>query len=67
MEQELTDFEAKLNHFVQLFLRLRSENNELRQQLAVKTDESRRLDEKLETCRVRIEGLLKQIPESTEP
>ncbi len=66
MEQELTDFEAKLNHFVQLFLRLRSENNELRQQLAAKTDESRRLDEKLEAARVRVEGLLKQIPENTE-
>lgn len=63
MEKEFQDFESKLNHFVQLFQRLRSENNELRQQLAVKTDEARRLEEKLEQARERVEGLLKQLPE----
>lgn len=63
MEKEFQDFESKLNHFVQLFQRLRSENNELRQQLAVKTDETRRLEEKLEQARGRVEGLLKQLPE----
>ncbi len=63
MEKEFQDFESKLNHFVQLFQRLRSENNELRQQLAVKTDETRRLEEKLEQARDRVEGLLKQLPE----
>jgi cell division protein ZapB len=63
MEKEFQDFESKLSHFVQLFQRLRSENNELRQQLAAKTDESRRLEEKLEQARQRVEGLLKQLPE----
>lgn len=63
MEKEFQDFESKLNHFVQLFQRLRSENNELRQQLAVKTDETRRLEEKLDQARDRVEGLLKQLPE----
>jgi len=66
MEQELVDFEARLNHFVQLFQRLRSENNELRQQIALRTDEARRLEERLEEARSRIEALLRQIPE-TEP
>lgn len=66
MEQELVDFETRLNHFVQLFQRLRSENNELRQQIALRTDESRRLEERLEEARSRIEALLRQIPE-TEP
>lgn len=66
MEQELTDFEARLNHFVQLFQRLRSENNELRQQIALRSDEARRLEERLEEARSRVEALLRQIPE-TEP
>ena len=66
MEQELVDFEARLNHFVQLFQRLRSENNELRQQIALKNDEAKRLEERLEEARSRIEALLRQIPE-TEP
>ena len=66
MEQELVDFETRLNHFVQLFQRLRSENNELRQQIALKTDDARRLEERLEEARSRIEALLRQIPE-TEP
>lgn len=64
MEQELSDFETRLNHFVQLFQRLRSENNELRQQIAMKTDEAKRLAEKLDAARTRIEALLKQIPET---
>lgn len=63
MEREFQDFESKLNHFVQLFQRLRLENNELRQQLAAKTDETRRLEEKLDQARDRVEGLLKQLPE----
>lgn len=66
MEQELVDFEARLNHFVQLFQRLRSENNELRQQIALRSDEARRLEERLEEARSRVEALLRQIPE-TEP
>jgi uncharacterized protein (TIGR02449 family) len=63
MEKEFQDFESKLSHFVQLFQRLRLENNELRQQLAAKTDETRRLEEKLDQARTRVEGLLKQLPE----
>lgn len=66
MEQELVDFETRLNHFVQLFQRLRSENNELRQQIALRGDEARRLEERLDEARSRIEALLRQIPE-TEP
>jgi cell division protein ZapB len=66
MEQELADFEARLNHFVQLFQRLRSENNELRQQIALRSDEARRLEERLDEAKSRIEALLRQIPE-TEP
>ena len=63
MEQEFQDLESKLNHFVQLFQRLRSENNDLRQQIATKSDEAKRLNEKLEAARARVEALLKQLPE----
>jgi len=63
MEQEFQDLESKLNHFVQLFQRLRSENNDLRQQIAAKADETKRLNEKLDAARARVEALLKQLPE----
>jgi cell division protein ZapB len=63
MEQEFQDLESKLNHFVQLFQRLRSENHDLRQQIAAKADETKRLSEKLEAARLRVEALLKQLPE----
>jgi cell division protein ZapB len=43
---------------------LREENRDLRQQLAARTDESSRLNEKLNAARTRIEALLKQIPET---
>ncbi len=64
MEQEFNHFEEKLNHFVQLFQRLRIENNDLRQTVAVKTDDIKRLNEKLDTARARIAALIAQLPEA---
>ena len=64
MEQDLQRFEDKLNHFVTLFHRLRSENNELRQTVATKSDEVKRLAEKLDLARTRIEALVAQLPET---
>ncbi|MCE2989050.1 MAG: DUF904 domain-containing protein [Burkholderiales bacterium] len=64
MEADFSRFEEKLNHFVTLFQRLRSENNELRQQLAAKTDEVKRLSEKLDQAKTRIEALVAQLPEA---
>ena len=66
MQQELDTLEEKLGQVVQMLARLRAENVELRQQVAAKTDEIARLAEKLTAARVRVENLLKQIPE-TEP
>ena len=66
MQQELDTLEEKLGQVVQILARLRAENVELRQQVAAKTDEIARLAEKLTAARVRVENLLKQIPE-TEP
>jgi cell division protein ZapB len=64
MEADFSRFEEKLNHFVTLFQRLRSENNELRQQLAAKTDEVKRVSEKLDQAKTRIEALVAQLPEA---
>ena len=64
MEQDLQRFEDKLNHFVTLFHRLRSENNELRQSVATKSDEVKRLAEKLDQAKTRIEALIAQLPDS---
>lgn len=62
MESDFRRFEDKLSHFVTLFQRLRTENNELRQALAAKADELKRLEEKLDLAKARVEGLLARLP-----
>jgi cell division protein ZapB len=64
MKADIQRFEEKLSHFVTLFQRLRSENNDLRQQLAAKGDEVKRLAEKLDQAKTRIEALVVQLPET---
>ena len=66
MEPDLLRFEEKLNNFVTLFQRLRAENNELRQTVATRADEVKRMAEKLDQAKTRIEALLAQIPETEE-
>ena len=62
MEPELSQLEAKAARAVEQCERLRAENQELRQQLAARTDDVKRLSEKLEESRRRIEGLLARMP-----
>jgi cell division protein ZapB len=64
MEPELSALEERLAQVVQRLKVLREENRDLRQQLAARTDENSRLNEKLNAARTRIEALLKQIPET---
>ena len=64
MESDFKRLEEKLVHFATLFQRLRVENNDLRQQLAAKTDEVKRLAEKLDQAKTRIETLVAQLPET---
>jgi cell division protein ZapB len=66
MESDILRFEEKLNNFVTLFQRLRAENNELRQAVTTRTDEAKRLAEKLDQAKTRIEALLAQIPETED-
>ena len=42
----------------------REENNELRQSVVAKADEAKRLAEKLDQAKTRIEALIAQLPES---
>lgn len=63
MEPDIQRFEDKLKNFVTLFSRLRAENTELRQTIATKTDDVKRVNEKLDQARTRIEALIAQIPD----
>jgi uncharacterized protein (TIGR02449 family) len=64
MDPELSALEERLAVLVQRLKALREENRDLRQQLAMRTDENARNVEKLAAARTRIEALLKQIPET---
>ncbi len=67
MEADISRFEEKLNNFVTLFHRLRAENSELRQTIAMKSDEVKRLSEKLDQTKTRVEALIAQLPEAEAP
>ncbi len=63
METELKSLEQKLNQFVELCHRLRTDNHELRQQLASALNDNKQLNEKIGTASDRLETLLHQLPE----
>lgn len=66
MEAELKSLEDKINQFVQLCQQLRSENIELRQQLASAASENKHLAEKISAAAGRLETLLTKIPGDEE-
>ena len=63
MDAELKSLEGKVNQFVALCQRLRTDNNQLRQQLAAIQNENKQLLEKVADAKTRLETLLAQIPE----
>jgi cell division protein ZapB len=63
MESELKSLEQKLNQFVELCHRLRTDNQQLRQELASALSQNRQLTEKIGTASDRLETLLLQLPE----
>lgn len=65
MEAELKSLEEKINQFVELTQRLRSDNQQLRQKLAAALNENKLLEEKINNATSRLENLLHQIPEDT--
>ncbi len=62
MEAEFNSLEAKVEQFVELCERLRAENSELRQQLAAAQSDAKRLHEKIDGAKSRLEGLLNRLP-----
>ena len=63
MDVELKSLEDKINQFVMLCQRLRSDNHDLRQQLASAHNDNKQLNEKIGDAKTRLESLLAQIPE----
>jgi cell division protein ZapB len=63
MDVELKSLEDKINQFVRLCQRLRSDNHDLRQQLASAQNDNKQLNEKIGDAKTRLESLLAQIPE----
>lgn len=62
MEAEFSSLEAKVAQFVALCERLRAENADLRMQLAAAQSDARRLNEKINGAKARLEGLLNRLP-----
>jgi cell division protein ZapB len=62
VDTELSSLEAKVAQFVSLCERLRAENSALRQQLAAAQSDAKRLHEKIDGAKSRLEGLLNRLP-----
>jgi cell division protein ZapB len=63
MEAELAALEEKIREAAALCRQLREENRDLRSQLSTLANDKTRLTEKVDGARLRLETLLKQIPE----
>lgn len=63
VEAELNSLEQKVAQFVGVCERLRAENIALRQELASARNDAKRLNEKIEGARAKVEQLLTRLPE----
>ena len=63
VEAEFNSLEDKVAQFVGLCERLRAENITLRQQLASAQNDAKRLNEKIDGARAKVEQLLSRLPE----
>jgi len=63
MENELAALEGKLAQLIKVSSKLRTDNHQLRQELAHALSNSRQYSDKLTTAKSRLEGLLLSIPE----
>ncbi len=62
MDAEIKGLEEKVAQFIELNHRLRADNLALRQELAQAREENRRLSEKIDLAKDRLESLLSKIP-----
>ncbi|HEX9396581.1 MAG TPA: hypothetical protein VF943_07545 [Burkholderiales bacterium] len=62
MEAEFNSLESKVAQFVTLCERLRAENVVLRQQLVSAQNDARKLSDKINGAKSRLEGLISRLP-----
>ncbi len=62
VEAEFSSLEAKVAQFVALCERLREENRDLTRQLAAAQSDAKRLNDKIDGAKTRLEGLLNRLP-----
>jgi len=62
VDSEFNTLEAKVAQFVTLCERLRQENVVLRQQLVSAENDSKRLSDKIDSAKAKIERLLARLP-----
>jgi len=63
VDAEFNALEAKVAQFVGLCERLRAENHGLRQELATAKNDAKRLNERIEGARQKLENLLARLPD----
>ena len=63
MDAEFNSLEAKGAQFGGLCERLRAENHDLRQQLASAKNDAKRLNERIEGAKQKLENLLSRLPD----
>jgi cell division protein ZapB len=63
MDAEFDALDGKIDQFLQLCLRLKSENKELRLRLVSAQNDVKLLEGKVDGAKTRLEALLRQIPE----
>lgn len=63
VEAELNSLEAKVAQFVAICERLRAENIVLRQELATARNDAKRLNDKIDGARAKVEQLIARLPE----
>lgn len=63
MEADLKVLEERIGQLVELTQRLRGDNRELRQQLAQALNDNKRLNEKVDAAKARLEALLERMPQ----
>jgi cell division protein ZapB len=64
MHSELDSLDQKLAQLVRLTQQLRSENHQLRQELASSLSQNRQSRDKIERASVRLESILAQLPDN---
>ena len=62
VDTELASLEAKVAQFVSLCERLRAENTTLRQQLAAAQSDAKRLNDRIDGAKTKLEGLISRLP-----